>query len=478
MTLLAIWQANTDTSYKVEHYQQDTSGDGYTLHATDSLGGETETEATAVAKTYTGFIENIEHQDRIPSGMIAGDGSLVLKLYYDRDLHSVTFEEEGGSLVGDIEDARYGSTVTLPTAPTKGVYTFGGWFTERKGGGSEFTSSTVVTRDIIVYAKWGYKVTFDSQGATVNATPSEIVAVAGSTIKTMPSEPEKIDYIFGGWFTEINGAGSKFTTTSFVNGDMIVYAKWGWSREKLERMIDGQEDVTKADTSEITDMSGLFYNNTTFNQDISDWDVSKVTNMASMFYGATAFNQHIATWDVSNVTSMAYMFYKAEKFNGLPGFWDVSSVTNMSSMFHGAEEFNRDLSDWDVSNVTTMRSMFGYTEKFNQDLLGWDVSSVTDMRFMFSFATAFNGDVSDWNVGKVENMSYMFRNASAFNQGLSIWDVSKVTNMECMFWGASSFNQSIKSWELNPKVRSYYFHKDSALTEVNVPPELWDEKNQ
>ncbi len=59
MTLLAIWQANTDTSYKVEHYQQDTSGDGYTLHATDSLGGETETEATAVAKTYTGFIENI-----------------------------------------------------------------------------------------------------------------------------------------------------------------------------------------------------------------------------------------------------------------------------------------------------------------------------------------------------------------------------------------------------------------------------------
>ena len=48
-------------------------------------------------------------------------------------------------------------------------------------------------------------------------------------------------------------------------------------------MISNGDDVTKVVTSLITDMSSMFYNNSTFNQDISAWDVSNVTNMAYMF---------------------------------------------------------------------------------------------------------------------------------------------------------------------------------------------------
>lgn len=43
--------------------------------------------------------------------------------------------------------------------------------------------------------------------------------------------------------------------------------------EKLRRMIENGEDVTSADVSEITDMSGLFSYNESFNQDISSWNV-------------------------------------------------------------------------------------------------------------------------------------------------------------------------------------------------------------
>ena len=68
------------------------------------------------------------------------------------------------------------------------------------------------------------------------------------------------------------------------------------TKEELKQMIENGEDVTRVDTSEITDMSGLFKSNAAFNQDISCWDVSNVTNMNLMFCGAAAFNQDISSW--------------------------------------------------------------------------------------------------------------------------------------------------------------------------------------
>lgn len=48
----AKWIANGDTAYKIEHYQQDVIGEGYTLAETENLTGTTDTEVTAVAKNY------------------------------------------------------------------------------------------------------------------------------------------------------------------------------------------------------------------------------------------------------------------------------------------------------------------------------------------------------------------------------------------------------------------------------------------
>ena len=120
------YTANTDTAYKVEHYQQDITGDGYSKFETESLSGTTDTIVTAVAKSYTGFSENAGHADRFASGTIAADGSLVLKLYYDRAVFTVTFKDHDDKVL-KTESVRYGGDATPPLNPTREGYTFDGW---------------------------------------------------------------------------------------------------------------------------------------------------------------------------------------------------------------------------------------------------------------------------------------------------------------------------------------------------------------
>ena len=56
-------------------------------------------------------------------------------------------------------------------------------------------------------------------------------------------------------------------------------------------------------------MDYMFSECKSFNQDISKWDVSNVTNMAGMFAECTSFNQDISGWDVSKVIKMKEIFY-------------------------------------------------------------------------------------------------------------------------------------------------------------------------
>ncbi len=116
--------------------------------------------------------------------------------------------------------------------------------------------------------------------------------------------------------------------------------------EQLKQMIGRGEDVTRVDTSGITDMSYLFFRSGTFNQDISGWDTSNVTDMHYMFSFAEAFNQDISGWNTANVTNMKAMFQHAASFNQSIGSWDVSKITNMEFMFYDAEAFNQDISSW------------------------------------------------------------------------------------------------------------------------------------
>ena len=67
---------------------------------------------------------------------------------------------------------------------------------------------------------------------------------------------------------------------------------------------------------------------------LNSWDTSNVTNMYGMFFRAGSFNQDIGEWDVSNVTNFNLMF----KQGGPPG--------------PGIMRFDRDISTWCVEHIS------------------------------------------------------------------------------------------------------------------------------
>ena len=220
-------------------------------------------------------------------------------------------------------------------------------------------------------------------------------------------------------------------------------------------------DLSKLDTSEITDMNSLFkysmFNDIhstngigLHNGDISNWDVSNVIDVSAMFANAYKFNQSLNDWDVSKVTYMNGMFYEAKEFNQDINNWDVSNVIDMNGMF-SSTSFNQALDNWNVSNVRDMSRMFGSSYKFNQDINNWDVSNVTDMELMFYNANNFNQALNSWNVSSVKYMYNMFQEAKEFNQALNNWDVSNVTDMNKMFDKAIAFEKRFNNGNSLPE---------------------------
>ena len=187
------------------------------------------------------------------------------------------------------------------------------------------------------------------------------------------------------------------------------------------------------DLSNVTDMFGVFYGASSFNQSLNNWNVSNVTNMSHMFYGAAAFNQSLSSWNTSNVTDMWNMFSGATSFNQNINNWNVSRVTNMMAMFAGATSFNQSLSNWNVSSVRDMSNMFSNASSFNQPLNTWNVSNVTSMMQMFYNTASFNQPIGNWNVNKVSDMDRMFYSAGAFNQDISSWCVPLISSKPSLF---------------------------------------------
>ena len=140
--------------------------------------------------------------------------------------------------------------------------------------------------------------------------------------------------------------------------------------ENLNKLVENNiYDFNCIDTSEITDMSDLFYDSKfeETNIDISEWNVSNVKNMRCMFKDCENFNCDLSNWNVSNVTNMSYMFDNCTDFEG-KGLenWDVSNVENMEFMFYDCLKFNCNLNKWNINNANTYYMLYNCNKLKNK----------------------------------------------------------------------------------------------------------------
>ena len=241
--IFARWVEKTEIGYKVDHYQQNTACNGYVLKDTDELTGFAYTTVTAAPKTYEGFTCNSSVSGTVSSGTVTAGGNLVLKLYYDRNISSISFESNGGSIVDDRIGA-YGTQVVKPNDPLKTGVTFGGWYSDAELKNA-YTFTTMPATSIKLYAKW--ITTYKLYIGGVQVTSDNMGNITGEQIAGTVSYDPATDTLTMNNAT-ITGGGSTNVSFGIMQRDGRC----------LTMKVIGSNKITLADNTNVSEMSGIY----------------------------------------------------------------------------------------------------------------------------------------------------------------------------------------------------------------------------
>ena len=252
VTFTGSWIPGTGTAYTVEHFYVDLNGNLVDQDGVPSSSpvwsypfyGTTEDTAIATPKdNLTGFEYVREYSDsnghiEFASGTITGDGSLVLKLYYQIKTHSITYSYNGTVPSGAPATPSGAMNVVYNTAgiavaadPTMTGYHFSGWSTSNASvSGGSFS---MPDNDVAFTGSWmvnTYTVTYDPNGGVSGTLASEAVAYHANPTVPSAATPSRSGYTFAGWATSAANAtaGTADFNAGYVMpaGNIVVYAVW------------------------------------------------------------------------------------------------------------------------------------------------------------------------------------------------------------------------------------------------------------
>lgn len=326
--------------------------------------------------------------------------------------------------------------------------------------------------------------------ALLGAVTDEIEHFKKSTVAPAASisavniEDEESDYEIKLWLNPTDKTAYYYAEPEkvYLNTDSSKMFFSEPSEQKIKNIL--KLDLSKFDTSKVTNMAGMFYSVSTLNTlNLSNFDTSQVTDMNHMFYNMSNLTTiNLSSFDTSKVTNMGYIFAGVSSLTTLNLIsFDTSQVTNMGYMFSAMFNLTTlNLSSFDTSKVTNMGSMFAYMRNLTTlNLSNFDTSQVTDMDSMFrDMSDLTTLDLSNFDTSKVTNMQYMFALPYGDNDKLekiyvnNDFNTTKLTNFSEMFenrkklrGGNGSFlanpSTADKSWLRidRPGVRGYFTRK-------------------
>lgn len=200
------------------------------------------------------------------------------------------------------------------------------------------------------------------------------------------------------------------------------------------------------------------------------------TSASSLFTGMPNLQGiDVSKWNTANVTNMSGLF---RKLNGagtqtgaltgikLGGSFNTAKVTTMSNFFEGQEALDSivGLETMNTANVTTMANMFSGNAALTTANIGaWNVAKVTDFGFMFKNTFALSSlDVSKWNPLAVTTTHDMFAGARSLEVvNLTNWTTPNLTTMRSMFNMSGSISTTY-----NPNLRIVNFGSNFNATKV------------
>ena len=252
ITLKAKWTANTDTFYAVEVWQEGLDGEFVKLTELDGVDfirvGTTDAainlteEANGIVADMVGF--EIDAENSVLTGNIAGEGTSVFKIYIARSAYELTFTGLDGATAVSV---KYGTTVTyasLPAIPELSNKT-GHWEMDGTEVSADFTWTWTEGKTLtLVYVGVPRTVTFMAHDAQYD---SKIVE-DGETVSAPTNTPEKTGYTFSGWYLE--EASEAFDFSAAVSGNITLYAKFTANTYTLT--IDAQEGEGNVEPITVT----------------------------------------------------------------------------------------------------------------------------------------------------------------------------------------------------------------------------------
>ena len=201
-------------------------------------------------------------------------------------------------------------------------------------------------------------------------------------------------------------------------------ASW-FKRFKALTAIEGLQYLN---TSEVTNMSDMFYNCSALTSlDLKNFNTSNVTEMNWMFTGCKALTSlDIKNFNTQKVWNMREMFSHCSALTSLNlSSFNTSNVENIVSMFAGCESLTTlDLSNFNTSNVTDMGTMFWACSGLTTlHLTNFNTSNVKNMEYMFAYCSKLASIVCN-KTWKSEKSQGMFKGCTAL-KGAVAFDENK-----------------------------------------------------
>ncbi len=256
----------SDVEYKVEYYLENLDGTGYELNhkASYTNSGTIGSTVFANQKVFEGFTFDGNNANNKTSGKITVSPALVLKLYYTRNPHTVTYAYEGEQPDGApnisgwaVEEYKYDETVYVKDdLPRIEGYNFVGWHSTGYTVGNDTESFTMPDRDVVLYGnyeaadgiKWVEKHYFETLDGNWSDTPDYTFDHTGKTGDKAVAEP--IKDIVGFTFDEDN---SNNVTEALIDPSGDTELKFYYTRnEHTVKYVydpaeqpDGAPDITQ-----------------------------------------------------------------------------------------------------------------------------------------------------------------------------------------------------------------------------------------